>query len=104
MTDIRILVGLDADDASQDDLLSVLLEYAEDFARRYCHLAEDEAPPRPLLVRMAAEEYGRLDGAGLLSRTVSGAAERYLGHYSDGTLAHLRVLRHPAGRRVGGAC
>lgn len=95
---LREAVGLAVTDTSSDALLASLLARAESFGRRFCHLRAEETMPDDLLVRMAAEDYGRLDGAGLSRRTLSGAAETYLTNYGEGILSQLRALRHPAGR------
>lgn len=98
LAELRETVGLSPEESTSDALLSALLRRAEAFGRLFCHLRSSESLPAHLLVQMAAEDYGRLEGAGLSSRTLSGAAEKYLGTYSEGTLTQLRALRHPAGR------
>ena len=95
--ELRERLGLDARDGALDALIEALVRDAEAYARAYCHLRPWEIVPDALLARMTEEDYGRLEGAGLSSRSVSGAAENYLHAYSDGTLSLLRAIRHPAG-------
>ena len=98
--EMRVRLGLDASDETQDALIFALMADAAEFARAYCHLAPGEEIPDFLLARMTEEDYGRLEGAGLTARTVAGAAEHYRGAYSDDVLALLRALRHPGGREA----
>jgi hypothetical protein len=58
-------------------------------------MREEECVPDHLIARMAQEDYGRLEGAGLSSSTLSGAAEYYRSSYSDDIMGALRALRHP---------
>lgn len=69
---------------------------AEAFGRAYCRLRPGEALPDTLTAQMVAEDFGRMEGAGLSKRTLSGMAETYRGAYSDGILSILRSMRHPA--------
>jgi len=101
---MRGQLGLAADDSGMDSLIGTLLEQTESYVRAYCRLRMDEEIPDFLLSQMVAEDYGRLAGAGLSSRTVSGASEQYRGDYSAGVLAVLRSLRHPAAVRRADRC
>ena len=98
--EMRVRLGLDAADEEEDALIAALLAEAEAFARTYCHLSAGETVPDGLLIRMAQEDYGRLEGAGLSSRTASGVSEYYRTAYSGDILAALRALRHPDGREA----
>lgn len=96
--DLRVRLGLDADDSSMDALIETLLTEAAEYGLAYCHLRAGEVLPDYLLSQMVCEDFGRTEGAGVISRSVSGASEKYRGSYSDGILAALRALRHPGGR------
>ncbi len=98
--EMRVRLGLDAADEEEDALIAALRAEAEVFARTYCHLSAGESVPDALLIRMVQEDYGRLEGAGLSSRTVSGASEHYRTAYSGDILSALRALRHPGGREA----
>lgn len=93
--EMRLRLGIDPADDSQDPLIALLLEGAESYARTYCRLREEEDVPNDLIVRMTQEDYGRLEGAGIASSTLSGAAEYYRSSYSDDVMGALRALRHP---------
>ena len=99
VSDMRQRLGLSAADDSADALIGTLLCEAEAYAHAFCRLREGEGVPDFLVAQMAAEDFGRLDGAGIKSRTVSGAAEMYRDGYSDGIMRQLCALRHPGGRR-----
>ena len=97
-SEMRVRLGLDPADGSADGLIRTLLSEAEAYVRGFCRLRPAEAVPEFLIVQMAMEDYGRLDGAGVKSRTVSGATESYRDGYSAGVMQQLRAMRHPGGR------
>ena len=99
--EMRLRLGLDPSDDAQDPLIALLLEGANAYARTYCRLREEEVMPDHLIVQMAQEDYGRLEGAGISSATLSGAAEHYRSSYSDDVMGALRALRHPGTVRRG---
>lgn len=100
---MREQLGLDPDDAGQDTLIEALIRQARSYGRAYCRLRAGEDVPDFLLSRMVTEDYNRLGGRGLSSRTVSGAAEYYSDSYSGDVTAILRSYRHPPlpGRKMG---
>ena len=93
--EMRLRLGIDPSNDAQDPLVALLLEGANAYARTYCRLRENEDVPDHLIVQMAQEDYGRLEGAGISSATLSGAAEHYRSSYSDDVMGALRALRHP---------
>lgn len=93
-SEMRVRLGLDEADTHADALIAALLAEAETYVRAFCRLREDETVPDALIARMAAEDYGRLDGAGVASRAVSGATEHYLSDYSDTVRRQLAAMRH----------
>lgn len=95
--EMRLRLGLAADDAGMDAVIACLAAEAEAYARAYCRLREEEEVPDFLLTQMIAEDYGRLGGAGIESRTLGGASEHYRGQYSPGITAVLRGMRHAGG-------
>lgn len=95
--EMRPRLGLDPADESADALIEAILRDAEGYARAFCRLRAEEDVPAYLLRQMAAEDYGRMDGAGLASRSVSGVTEHYRGGYSDGVMRQLCAMRHPGG-------
>ncbi len=102
VTDMRERLGLSPDDGGADRLIASLIEDAESYARSFCRLKEGEDVPSHLLSQMVMEDYGRMDGAGVSSRSVSGVTEKYLSGYSDGVMRQLTAMRHPAAVREAG--
>ncbi len=98
-SEMRMRLGLSVEDDSADTLIGTLLSEAEAYVRTFCRLRAEEAVPDFLIAQMAAEDFGRLDGAGVRSRTVSSAAELYRDGYSDSIVQQLRAMRHPGGTR-----
>lgn len=93
-SEMRVRLGLDPADGHADALIETLLTEAEAYVRSFCRLRDTETVPDGLIARMTAEDYGRLDGAGLSSRAVSGATEHYCGDYSDTVRRQLAAMRH----------
>ena len=54
-----------------------------------------------VIIRMAAEDWGKSTALGVSRRSVSGLSETYHGSYSERVMSELRSLRHV--RAVGGA-
>ena len=102
--ELRERLGLAADDSGMDSLIGKLIQDAEEYVRAYCRLRMDEEIPDFLLAQMVTEDYGRIDGAGLSVRSLSGASENYRGEYSADVTAILRGMRHPAALRRGRVC
>ena len=101
VTDMRERLGLSPDDVSADGVIASLIAGAEAYARAFCRLKDGEDVPDYLLLQMVAEDYGRLDGAGVSSRAVSGVTEKYLTGYGEGVMRQLCAIRHPASVREG---
>lgn len=101
-SEMRVRLGLAPEDGTADGLISTLLAQAEAYVRSFCRLRDTEPVSPYLIAQMAAEDYGRLDGAGVKTRTVSGATESYRDGYSEDVMRQLRAMRHPGGRE--GAC
>ena len=99
--EMRLRLGNDPSDDAQDPLIALLLEGANAYARAYCRLRDYEDVPDHLIIQMTQEDYGRLEGAGISSATLSGAAEHYRSSYSDDVMGALRALRHPGTVRRG---
>ena len=94
---LRLRLGLAADDTGMDAVIDQLAAEALAYALAYCRLRCGEEVPEFLLTQMICEDYGRLSAAGVESRTLGGASEHYRGHYSEEVTAVLRSLRHPGG-------
>ncbi len=101
VSDLRERLGLSPEDSDADAVILALIADAEAYARAFCRLKEEENVPDFLLAQMVSEDYGRMDGAGLSYRSVSGAAETYRSGYSDAVMHQLCAMRHPASLREG---
>ena len=98
---LKLILGIPLPRTDEDDLLSALALHARAFAASFCHIPENDARLAGVVLRMAAEDYGKSDAPGVSRRSVSGLAESYLGSYSEAVMTELRSLRHL--RAVGGA-
>ena len=92
--ELKLRLGISANDRQKDELLVLLLGRAGAWAREYCRLAagEDEALA-PTVVEMAAHDYALLGAEGVGSRSLSGLAESYLPDYPEHIMAALRAHR-----------
>lgn len=99
VSDMRERLGLSPEDDTSDMLLASMIADAMAYARAFCRLKETECVPDYLLSQMVMEDFGRMDGAGVKSRAVSGVTETYLSGYSDGVMRQLSAMRHPASVR-----
>lgn len=97
LEELRLRLGLAADDTGMDGVITCLAAEAEAYVRAYCRLRAEEEIPAFLLVQMIAEDYGRLGGAGVESRAIGGASEHYRDGYSASVTAVLRGMRHAGG-------
>lgn len=99
VSDMRERLGLSPDDDTTDALIAALIADAEAYARAFCRLKAHQSVPDYLLSQMVMEDFGRMDGAGVKARAVSGVTETYLLGYSDGVMRQLSAMRHPASVR-----
>lgn len=90
---LKLLCDIPAGDTDKDSLLLMLLSQAKAYLLSYCRVDFADESMTPVIVQMAAEDYGRLGGEGLSHRTVSGAAEGYRGDYSPKLLSAMRRYR-----------
>ncbi|MBO5111433.1 MAG: phage head-tail connector protein [Clostridia bacterium] len=93
---LKTLLRLEDMDTERDALLSLLLVRAEDTARVYCRLREDEAVPEDLILRMAAEDYTQLGSEGISYKSYSGINETYRSEYSGKVIMLLNRYRRLA--------
>lgn len=98
---LKLLLGIPAGRTDEDDLLSSLLLDAKAYAAGFCHVSGDDARLAGVIIRMAAEDWGKSTALGVSRRSVSGLSETYHGSYSERVMSELRSLRHV--RAVGGA-
>lgn len=96
LTRLKLLLGLAEDDASQDEVLILLLSQAKAYIKDYCHIAECGTELDALALAMACEDWSKLGASGVSYRSLSGAYEAYRSAYSDNIMAQLRAKRRPA--------
>lgn len=90
---LKLLLGIPAGRTDDDDLLSALLVDARAYAAAFCHIAGDDARLAGVIIRMAAEDRGKLGASGVSRRSISGLSETYHGSYSERVMSELRSMR-----------
>lgn len=90
---LKVLLGIPDGDVQNDELLSLLIDEARTFALNYCRIDFVDERLLYVILRMAAEDFGKSGGEGLSSRSVSGASESYRGEYSEQIMTQLRRFR-----------
>lgn len=96
MTDLeklKLLCDIPAGETGKDDLLLMLLSQAKEYLLSYCRVDFARENMIPVIIQMAAEDFGRLGGEGVSFRTVSGASESYRGDYSPKIVSALKRFR-----------
>ena len=94
LAELKLRLGISANDRQKDDLLVLLLGRAGAWARDYCRLAEGEDEAiAATVVEMAAHDYGVLGAEGVERRTLSGLTETYQPDYPEHIMAALRAHR-----------
>lgn len=90
---LRLLLEIPEEDDSASTLLAELIKAAEKYAADYCGLGSYEESLDPAVLRMAAEDYGRIGSEGMSYKYFSGFSETYRGTYSDQVKEMLRCRR-----------
>lgn len=96
---LKLLCDIPAGDTEKDGLLDLLIEQARSYLLTYCRVDFADESMTPLIISMAAEDWGRMGGEGISYRTASGVSESYRGDYSPKIMASLRRLRRLGGPR-----
>lgn len=94
---LKLLLDIPEGDATKDGLLELLLGQAREYIISYCRCEYINEGMIPLIIRMAAEDYGKCGGEGISFRSASGASESYRGEYSPQIMCQLRRYRKPGG-------
>lgn len=94
---LKLLADIPESDKTKDEFLDLLIEQAKSYLLSYCRVDFVDESMLPIVLRMAAEDYGRSGSEGVSYRSVSGAAESYLGEYSPRIMIGLRRLRRMGG-------
>lgn len=77
LTKIKILLGIDINDTSKDNLLMLYLDAAESEFIQYCHIDEVPAAASNIITDMAVIKYNLNGSEGLGSQSYSGLNETY---------------------------
>lgn len=89
----KIKAYLSIDDLDNDDLLSVMIEIAKDYATSYCNLLEYTPNLDNVVLKMVVEDYNRHKSEGIISQSYSGFTETVSSDYSPQTLKLLQKFR-----------
>ena len=95
INDLKILLGIPLEDLSKDELLSLLLRYAENDAKRHCRI-DDIEPVKDIVVEMAVYRYNRLGSEGISSESYSGASYAYFDDYPTNIQKSLNAYKQRA--------
>ena len=93
LNELKLRLGVAPSDRSKDELLSLLIERAREYAKAFCRAEGDGDIPDSLAVEMAAHDYGTLGAEGIESRSASGLSERFRPDYPERVVRELRRLR-----------
>ena len=94
LVELKLRLGIPATDRQKDELLVLLLDRAEAWAKDFCRTdGEAGASLAGITVEMAAHDYGVLGAEGVERRTLSGIAESYRPDYPEHIMSALRRLR-----------
>lgn len=96
MTDAEILKKVKdyfSLDDTEDVKLSIIIENAKDNAFSYCNMASYDTSLDNIVVRMAIEDYNRMNSEGISSKSVSGISESYIDGYSQSVINSLNSKR-----------
>lgn len=87
---LKILLSIEGDE--KDDLLTLIIDQATEFATNYTH-SEDLVSLCPVILKMAVFDYNRLGTEGLNSEGYSGVSFNYADDYPEYILRLLRSKR-----------
>lgn len=90
LENIKLLLGINADDTSKDSLLMLLINNCESEATAYTH--RNDIPSR-LVESMVVCAYNRIGSEGLASESYNSTSYSYLADYPDPIRSQLRALR-----------
>ena len=93
LENLKLMLGIAADDTTQDDLLNLLLDNAKLFIVEYCNIDRYMNKLDPIAVKCAIEDYNRMGAEGLSGKGFSGVSESYNQDYSDSIYNSLKKHR-----------
>jgi len=89
---VKLLLGKDPEDTTEDDLLNLLIENAKEFAVGYTRNSSVESF-EGCIARIVVYDYNRMNTEGLNSESYSGLSFSYSADYPEGVLKPLRAYR-----------
>lgn len=87
---LKILLSIEGDE--KDDLLTLIIDQAVEFATNYTH-SDNIKELSPVILKMAVFDYNRLGTEGLESEGYSGVSFNYADDYPEYILRSLRSKR-----------
>lgn len=85
----KVKLLLDINDDTKDDLLTLLIDQAIEYAIDFTH-NDDILLLTPVILKMVVYDYNRLPSIGLESESYSGVSFNYSGTYPDEILKLLK--------------
>lgn len=90
---VKLLLDIAADDATKDNLLTMLIDDAVVEVIDYCNLKEYNTNLDSTVVKMATQNYNKISSQGIASQSYSGVSETYVDGYSADVMAQLNKNR-----------
>ena len=87
---LKLYLNIDTDD--KDDLLTLIIDQAIEFATNYTH-SNNLTSLYPLILKMCVFDYNRIGTEGLNSESYSGVSFNYANDYPEYILRSLRSKR-----------
>ena len=89
---LKLLLGINEDDISRDELLELLISQCTDDAQNFTHNSDTEALENVIL-EMCVYRFNLIGSEGLTRENYSGTGYIYSHNYPDYVIATLRNLR-----------
>lgn len=90
---IKLLLGINEDDESKDELLDLLISMCKDEAIDFCNLSEYNKKLDSAVISMVIQKYNAMGTEGLSSVSGSGVNESYIDGYSKNIISTLTKHR-----------
>lgn len=88
---IKILLGITDD--SKDEVLSIFINMAKNYATVYCNLYDYDSKLDSIVIEMVIERYNKVGTEGVYKVTSSGVNETYISGYSPIIMRQLMKYR-----------
>ena len=90
---VKLLLGIAANDATKDNLLTMLIDDAVVEVIDYCNLKQYNTNLDSTVVKMVTQNYNKISNQGIASQSYSGVSETYVDGYSADVMAQLNKNR-----------